>query len=419
MERIGSLATELVKSKKDGKVEEPRVVECSLSWMGYYSLLPPKAAQLAKKIRPIMESPQVYSRLIDYIEADEFPEDVFPPIRDLDITKYFYEGEFGDGSEEPTYWERVALTIEASRVDLSLATMMAVQCFLLGKTIEVCGSEEQKNYYLPRIKSFELIGGFGLTEADHGSDASNLSTTVQKMANGDYLLNGNKRWIGNANKDIIIVFAKDTSDGEVGCYIVHLTSPGITRTKIQRKLALRPVQNMVVLFKDVIVPEKNKLPGVQGFLSVASLLAESRIMVGFMGAGLAIGLYDFTIKQLVKREQFGRPLAAFQLTQEKIFKIMSRAQAALFMCHHVYSLHLEGKATFGMISMAKAFSSEMAREAAKYAREALGGNGIIIDNHAMKCLADAEALYTYEGTYDINLLVAGRELTGLPAFKTR
>ena len=413
MERLGQVSASLTK----GAPKLPKVVESASAWMGFDELLPESSRQLSKRLRPIFESDKVYKRMLDYVEAGEFPEDLVPIVRDLDLGKYFYSGEHGAGKDSSP-WDKIVILLEMGRVDCSLATFFMVQHMLLGKTIDMFGSEEQKKEWIPKIKNLDIIGGWGLTELNIGSDASNMETRV-RFENGEYILNGNKRWIGNANKDIMCVFARDEKTDEVQCFIIDLKWPGVQRETIKRKMALRSVQNMQLHFTNVKIPAKNKLPGVKGFPSVAALLAESRIMVGWLAAAAGLGLYDYMIQYLRKRTQFGNPLVSYQLIQEKIFKVMSRVQANLFFCYNIQQLHLAGKATIGQIAMCKAFATEMLREAVRFGREALGGNGIIADNHVMKVLVDAEVLFTYEGTYDINLMVAGRELTGVAAFKTR
>lgn len=411
MDRITDLEAVLTSKKAT-----PKYVGDSLSWMGFDQLLPESSRRLIKELRPQLEDEKIYSQILEHIEKAQYPDTMLPFFKKLELGKYFYSEKYG-GLASATAWDRVIIIMELGRVDASIATALMVQHVLLGKTIEMFGTEEMKKEYIPKIMNLDLIGGWGLTELTIGSDASSMTTKVKK--DGDnFILSGNKRWIGNANKDIMVVFAKDESD-EVGCYLLDLTWPGIRREAIKNKMALRPVQNMQLFFDDVKIPAKNKLPGVKGFNSVATLLAESRIFVAWLASGLGVGCYDYMIKYLVKREQFERPLVAFQLIQEKIFKVMSRVQASLFMNYNIQKRHLEGKASIGQIAMAKAFATEMLREAARWARESFGGNGIIADYHVMKVLVDAEVLFTYEGTYDINMLVAGRELTGVAAFKTR
>ncbi len=411
MERISGLSNVLAKQSAVKPVLD------SATWMGFTDLLPERSRKLQKELRAAFDDPKIYNRMLEYVEAAEFPEDMVPVAKKLNLGRHFYSGEFGNG-KEATPWEKVVVILESGRIDGSLATFILVQHCLLGKTIELFASEEIKKEYIPKIRDFDLIGGWGLTELNVGSDASGIETTVRREGD-DYIINGNKRWIGNANKDIMVVFAKDETTKEVQAFLIHLNWPGVKREMIKRKMALRSVQNGQLHFTNVRVPARFKLPGVQGFESVANLLAESRILVAWLASALSLGLYDFMMKYITQRKQFGKPITAYQLMQEKIFKVMSRTQANLFFCYNLYQRHIDGKTTIGQIAMAKGFCTEMLREAARFGREALGGNGIIADNHVMKVLVDAEVLFTYEGTYDINLLVAGRELTGYAAFKTR
>lgn len=310
-----------------------------------------------------------------------------------------------------------AVLAQFARTDASLATAIVVQWGLAMYTIETLGSEEQKKKYLPRMKNLELIGGWGLTEDKVGSDASNIQTTVTKTAEG-YKLNGNKRWIGNGNKDLVIVWARNAENGKVEGYIVENSMPGVTSQPIKHKLALRPVQNCDIFFKDVLLNESHKLPKATDFAKGTNVvLKHSRIFVCWIAIGIAMGSYDHAVKYALNRKQFGQPIGGFQLVQQKLVKMMSNIQSCLMLCFKISQLADEGTVTLGQIAMAKAHITERGREIVKWGRQIFGGNGIIHENYVMKAMADMEAIYTYEGTYDINTLVAGRELTGLSAFK--
>jgi len=306
--------------------------------------------------------------------------------------------------------------MEVARVDASLATSLISHWGLAGYTIQSFGSEEQKKKWIPKLRSMEAIAGWALTEDKIGSDASNLNTSVKKVEKG-YILNGVKRWIGNANRDIVVVWARNEENKKVEGFIVQVNSPGLKTEKIQNKLALRIVENIHLTFNDVFIPEENKLPGATDFSSVAKVLAHSRIIVAWAIAGLAVGVYDNVIKYVDERKQFGVKITSFQLIQDKLVRMMASIQGILGMLFRISELYDQGKATIGMIAMTKAWASKEAREITRLRREAMGGNGIIMDNYAMKALVDLEGMYTYEGTYDINNLVCGRELTGVAAFK--
>ena len=217
----------------------------------------------------------------------------------------------------------------------------------------------------------------------------------------------------------MVLFAKDTADGTVLGFIVHLYDgrKGLKRERIMRKMSLRGVANMQLDFDNLEIQEKWRLPKVQGFRDVADMLAHSRLYVGWLAVAIGIGIYDHLIRYLVEREQFNRKIGKFQLVQEKLVRVMGNVQASLHLMVQVTRLYEQGKSSIGKLAMAKAWVSSKIREAAALARESLGGNGIILDNYVIKAFLDMEAIYTYEGTYDINSLVAGRELTGYAAFK--
>lgn len=288
--------------------------------------------------------------------------------------------------------------------------MVMVQYGLAMYTIETLGSEEQKQKYIPPMKNFELISGWALTEDKVGSDASNLQTRVEKLPDGKYRINGTKRWIGNGNRDMLVVWAKNTENKNVEAYIVENKKvTGLTSQVIKHKIPLRVVQNCHITFDNVIVDESQKIPKAINFAKGTNvILQHSRVFVCWIAVGIAMGSYDAAIKYVSERKQFGQSISGFQLVQEKIVKMMSNIQATLLLCHRISVLVDSKKATMGQIAMTKAYVTERAREVVRWGREVCGGNGIIHSNYVMKAVADMEAIYTYEGTYDVNTLVAGR-----------
>ncbi len=267
------------------------------------------------------------------------------------------------------------------------------------------------------MKKWEYIGGWALTEQDVGSDASNLNTTCERLPNGKWKINGDKRWIGNANRDLMVVFARDKASKKIKAFIVFLNSKGVRRHMIQRKLSLRAVHNMQVHFDDVIVEEKWRLPKVFDFQTVASMLAHSRLYVCWLALGIGLGIYDNVIKYISNRTQFRKKISQFQIIQEKLVRIMGNIQASLCLAMQLTKLHERGEVTIGKLCLGKAWITSKIRESAALGREMLGGNGIISDYYVMRALVDMEGIYTYEGTYDINALIAGRELTSYSSFK--
>jgi acyl-CoA oxidase len=244
-----------------------------------------------------------------------------------------------------------------------------------------------------------------------------MQAACRQNPDGSWVLNGNKRWIGNANKDLIVMFARDESSKLVKGFIVPLETSGIKRTTIKRKMALRCVQNIELHFDNVLIGKEWHLPKVVDFSSVSNMLAHSRLCVSMLACGIGVGIYDNLIAHLSQRSQFNRPLLGFQLIQEKLVRIMGNVQASLALVSQLIEVASQGKSSIGRFAMTKAWVTLRMREAASLSREMLGGNGIIIDNYAIKAMMDIEAIYTYEGTYDINCLIAGREMTSLSAFR--
>lgn len=293
-------------------------------------------------------------------------------------------------------------------------------CFFLSKvTSDEYANEWQKAQLMPKIGSFEYIGGWGLTELNAGSDNSGMQTTCSQLPSGDWLLNGNKRWVGNADKEIMVVFAKDSSSGKMKAFILLMQDgmPGLRRAPITNKMSMRGVRNMQLHFEDLVVADRWRLEKVDGFQSIKQMLAHSRLYVSWLAAAVGVGIYDHTLRYIRERQQFKRPIAKFQLVQEKLVRIMGNVQACLHLMARLTRLAEENRGSIGKFAMAKAWVTAKIREAAALGREMLGGNGVILDHFLMRAFIDIEGVYTYEGTYDINTLVAGRELTGHSAFK--
>lgn len=313
--------------------------------------------------------------------------------------------------------EATLAVMEMSRVDASLATFAVVHSGLAMRSIAVAGTEEQKRYWLPKMARWEKIGCFGLTEAEHGSDAGGLETTATRTKGG-YLLNGNKRWIGNATIcDVAVVWARDTETGKIEGFLVERSFPGFRASVIRGKVSLRGVENADIFLSDCFVPDSHKMkPG--GFSGNTKLVLESsRALVAAACTGLLFGAYDSAVQYCSRRRQFGRPLTGFQLVQERLMRALGLAHACFTLSIDVSRRIDGGHQSMALVALLKATTSRLAREGAKLCREVMGGNGILLDNGVAKALADVEALYTYEGTYDINMLIAGRAATGLSAFK--
>ena len=397
------------------KKKQGKVVTSSLDYLNFDSFFDSEVNEFRKNLRNQLQE-KVFDEMPDLVERAEYPDKFVPLLQELGLGTIYLSKPYGEGKN---IRKLIAAILELSRCDASLATMYLVQAILLMNTIDDFASEEQKAILLPKLASFELIGGWGLTETNIGSDASNMETRCRQLDNGDWVINGNKRWIGNANKDIMVVFAKDEKTGNVQGFIVDLKSSpdNIKRSMIKRKMALRSVHNMVIEFNGLVVSQKWKMPKVVNFQSVAKMLAHSRLFVSWVACGIGLGVYDYAIKYLDQRQQFNKKLTNYQLIQEKLVRIMGNVQACLHLSAKLTELKEQKKDSIGKLALGKAWVTLKIREAAALGREMLGGNGIVLDNYLMKAFVDMEAIYTYEGTYDINSLVAGRELTGFAAFK--
>lgn len=368
---------------------------------------------LRRNVRKVMEE-EVAPIMAQYWEKAEFPFSVIPKLAALNVSGGTIKGYGCPGLSITASAVAVA---EMARVDASCSTFVLVHSSLAMLTIGICGSEAQKQRYLPSLARFNTVSCWALTEPDYGSDASSLSTTATKV-NGGWILEGQKRWIGNSTfADVLIIFARNTSTNQINGFIVRKGSPGLSATKIENKIGLRIVQNGDILLKKVFVPDEDRLPGVNSFQDTNKVLAVSRVMVTWQPIGISMGVFDMCHRYLKERKQFGAPLAAFQINQEKLVRMLGNIQAMLLIGWRLCKLYESGKMTPGQASLGKAWTSKKARETVSLGRELLGGNGILAEFLVAKAFCDLEPIYSYEGTYDINSLVTGREITGIASFK--
>lgn len=310
-----------------------------------------------------------------------------------------------------------AILMELGRVDLNISSFYAIQSELSIKTLFLLGSEAQKSEYLQKLINLDFISSWCLTEPDYGSDASNLITSAEPLENG-FIINGKKRWIGNGTfADIYFVWARNTKTNKIQCFLVEKNTKGLSSTKMQGKLALRAVQNAEISFDNVFVPSENALEKAQSFKDTNKILLVSRLGVCWISIGLAIGVYDKVIEYIISRSQFKKKIGEFQLVQNKISLMLGNIQAMMQFAKRITEFYKQGKMTIGKVSLVKAYCSKLLREVVSLGRETLGGNGILMDHKVMKLFTDAEAIFTYEGTYDVNMLVAASELTGFKVFK--
>ncbi len=312
-------------------------------------------------------------------------------------------------------------TYVLARTDVSVATVYNAQAGLFRATVRQGGSPEQVIGLDPLIRTFDHTGVFALTEPDHGSDvAGGLSTSATRGASGaddTWVINGAKRCIGGANTaDTLAVFARDTADGEVKCFIVPREAEGVTLETITGKVSLRPMQNSEITLENVRVPESARLQRINSWRDVAAIMGTLRADVAWIAAGLQAGALESAIRYVREREQFGRKLAGFQLIQEKLARMAGNVVASLGMVTQLSTIQDEGTFSDANSSLAKMWVALRARETVALAREVVGGNGILVEHDVARFFADAEAVYSYEGTHEMTSLIVGRALTGLSAF---
>jgi glutaryl-CoA dehydrogenase len=367
-----------------------------------------------KRVRAFMES-QVAPVINKYWAEDSFPFELLPGIRDLKIAGAGYEG-YGCAGGSTLLAGFIAM--EIARIDCSCATFFGVHSGLAMGSIYLCGSEAQKQKWLPPMARLEKIGSFGLTEPLVGSGASGGLLTTARRDGDTWVLNGQKKWIGNATwGDVTIIWARDVADNQVKGFIVeNKNTPGFKAEKIQHKMALRVVQNALITMDNCRVPEENRLQMDTSFRDTARVLRMTRAFVAWEAVGCAMGAYEHALAYAQTREQFGKPIAKFQLVQDLLVKMLGNVTASLCMVVRLSELQDQGKLKDEHVSLAKAFCTVKMRETVGFARELLGANGIVLDFEIGRFVADAEAIYSYEGTREMNTLIVGKAITGFGAF---
>ena len=367
-----------------------------------------------KRVRAFMET-KVAPVINKYWVEDAFPFELLPAFKELNIGGLGIQGYGCPGGSQLLVG---LVAMEMSRFDSSIATFFGVHSGLAMTSIAFGGSEEQKQKWLPPMARMEKIGCFGLTEPLVGSGTGGGLTTTAKREGDTWVLNGQKRWIGNAPWcDISIIWARDLADNQVKGFIVeNKTTPGFSVEKIQNKIALKVVQNGQITLKDCRVPEENRLQLDKSFRDTARVLRLTRYLVGWEATGCQMGAYEHAVKYAQERLQFGKPIGSFQLVQDLLAKMLSNITACQCMVVRTAQLDAEGKLTDQHAALAKAFTTTRMRETVAWARELLGGNGIVVDYNVARYFADAEALYSYEGTYQMQHLIVGKAITGLSAF---
>ena len=357
---------------------------------------------------------QVQPIVLEHWSKSTFPFEMVPGFAALGIGGLPYEG---FGCPGRSYLLDGMVAMELARTDCSIATFSAVHSGLAMGSISLCGSDEQRERFLPAMARFEKIGSFGLTEPDVGSGASRGLQSTARRQGDEWILNGQKKWIGNATfGDLTVIWARDVADGRVKGFIVENSTPGFTAVKQEHKIALRMVQNALITLDDVCVPESDRLQGANSFADTSAVLHMTRAGVAWMAVGCARGAYENALAYARGREQFGRPIGSFQLVQDLLVRMLGNITSSWALCTRLSQLQDLGAAEDRHASLAKAFCTTRMRETVGWARELMGGNGILLEHNVGRFVADAEAIYSYEGTREMNTLIVGRSLTGQSAF---
>ena len=384
----------------------------SLDFFDFDALLTDEERAVRERVRAFVDA-EVTPIINPYWERAEFPFELIPKLARLNICGGSIRGYDCPGLSSVG----AGLTsMELSRGDGSVSTFFTVTSGLTTTTIAMCGSEEQKRRWLPPLARMELIGAFGLTEPEAGSDAGHLRTRVRR-AGDRYVLNGAKRWIGNATfADVTIIWARDEESGQVGGYLVEKDTPGFNATAMDGKISKRANINAEITLEECAVPLGNRLANAKSFRDVAGVLRNTRCGVAWEAVGHAQAAYEIALHYARQRQQFGRPIAGFQLIQAKLVKMLGDLLSIQLLVLRLGQLQGTGRLTDGKAALAKQVAAAKAREIVALGREILGGNGILLDHHMARHFVDVESIYTYEGSNEINILVAGREITGIAAF---
>jgi glutaryl-CoA dehydrogenase len=371
-------------------------------------LLPPAERTRYLEIRDFLQS-RVRAQSIEYWNREEFPFGLL-----AELGKHGLGGLQTDGTSALF---KGLMYVEVARADVSLSALVGIHNELIVGMIDALGSDGQKQRWLPGLTAFTQLGAFALTEPEHGSDIAGGLATTARLEDGEWVIDGAKRWIGAGTiADFALVWARDTADQQIKGFIVETDRPGYTATKISNKIGLRIMQNADIRLDGVRIPETNMLPGATDFTKANELLRDSRAWVGWQAAGIQLAAFDVARSYSLQRRQFGKELARFQLIQQQLAEILGNASASLALMAQLARIQEEGRLEMAQAAMAKATTTRLARASVAMGRSLLGGNGISSDFEMGKLFGDAEILYTYEGSYEINSLIVARAVTGKSAF---
>ena len=356
---------------------------------------------------------EVLPAINEYWEAAELP---WPLMRRLAELGLLGEDIQGYGCPGMSPLARGLVNMELHRGDGSLGTFLGVQSGLAMKSIALLGSDEQKERWLPAMAGLEAIGAFALTEPTHGSDSVALETSARRDGS-DWVLQGAKRWIGNGSiADVVVVWARRADDGQVNGFLVEKDTPGFEAVTMEGKGASRAIWQADIRLDGARVPETSRLPGARKFKDAGRVLVTTRTTCAWGALGHAVAAYDTALTYTKQREQFGKPLCSFQIVQDKLVKMLAEVTGMQLYCMQLARLEGSGRLTDTIAGLAKLNNTRKARQVIAEARDMLGGNGVLLENHVIRHMGDIEVIHTYEGTATMQALIVGRDITGVGAF---
>ncbi|MGO1544720.1 MAG: acyl-CoA dehydrogenase family protein [Gulosibacter sp.] len=363
-----------------------------------------RAQQFGREVLPVIN---------DYWQHGEYPLDLVRRMGELDL---FIDGLDIPGHAKLSPVGAGLVNMELSRADGSMSTVLAVQGGLALRCVMLYGTEEQQQRWASPLASGQVLGSFALTEPDHGSDSVSLETSATREGD-DWIINGEKRWIGNGSSGgVTVVWARASTTGEVNAFLVEQDAPGYEAARIPGKAAMRAIDQAAITFRNVRVPDSARLPGATSFKDTTRVLSATRSGVAWSALGHAIACFEAALEHVKTRVQFGRPLAKSQVIQQRLADMSMKITTMQLHCMRIAELDAQGKLDPTRASMAKVNNTRLARAIASDARDMLGGNGILLERHVIRHLLDIEAIHTYEGTDTVQSLIVARQLTGTSAF---
>lgn len=378
---------------------------------GWFDTLTASENRARLQLRDVLER-DIAPIADDHWDRGEFYHHALDGFHGLDPLAHYF-----DGAADNRAMIDGLYSMELARVDPSMASYFGVHGGLCLGSIVLLGSDAQRDEWMPRLRDFSRIGCFGLTEPEVGSGVARGLTTRCRRDGDDWVIDGEKKWIGNATfADVVVIWARDDADQQVKGFLVRTTLPGYAARLMTGKISQRALASGWITMTGMRVPERDRLPGARSFADTARVLGAARIGVAFQAVGCAMGAYEHALRYAGERQQFGRPIAGFQLVQMMLVRMLGNVTAMLGMALRAARLQDAGLATDAHTSLAKQFCAFHCRETVQLAREMMGGNGVLLEHGAARLFTDAEAIYSYEGTNEMTALVVGRAITGVGAF---